>query len=78
MQTIRQSLLLVSFISIYAFSFAQKAIPVKLVKEKEVNRINVFVGNQLFTSFFYPDTLEKPVLYPIVAANGTKVVLIWA
>jgi len=27
----------------------------------------------LFTAFLYPDTLEKPVLYPIAAANGTIV-----
>ena len=46
---------------------------VKLVKEKDTNRINVLIGNKPFTSFFYPDTLEKPVLFPIHAANGTIV-----
>jgi Methane oxygenase PmoA len=46
---------------------------VNLVKEKDVNRINVLIDNKPFTSFFYPDTLEKPVLYPILAANGTIV-----
>ena len=46
---------------------------VKLVKETAVNRINVIIGNKPFTSFFYPDTLEKPVLYPVYAANGTIV-----
>jgi hypothetical protein len=57
----------------FSFAFPQKMQPVKLVKEKDNNRINVFIGNKLFTSFFYPDTLEKPVLYPIIAANGTTV-----
>lgn len=73
MHIAKTSLFVIAGMAIYSFSFAQKALPVKLVKDKEVNRINVLIGKQLFTSFFYPDTLEKPVLYPIVAANGTKV-----
>ena len=73
MQLLKKILSVAGLAGTCAFSFAQKALPVKLVKEKSVNRINVLVGNQLFTSFFYPDTLEKPVLYPIAAANGTKV-----
>lgn len=36
-------------------------------------KINVFVGDKLFTSFLYPDTLEKPVLYPVYTVNGTDV-----
>ena len=46
---------------------------VKIVPEKNANKYNVFIGDKLFTSFFYPDTLEKPVLYPIYASNGTMV-----
>jgi len=46
---------------------------VKIVPEKNENKINVFIGDKLFTSFFYPDTLEKPILYPIYASNGTMV-----
>jgi len=56
----------------YSTSFSQKEM-VNIVKEKNENKINVFVGQKLFTSFFYPDTLEKPVLYPIYASNGTMV-----
>lgn len=52
---------------------AQKKEPVKLVKENNQNKIDVFIGSKLFTTFFYPDTLEKPVLYPLYAANGTMV-----
>jgi Methane oxygenase PmoA len=56
----------------FSSSFSQNQM-VKLVKEKDTNRINVLIGNKPFTSFFYPDTLEKPVLFPIHAANGTIV-----
>ena len=66
-------ILLLPIIIFYSFASAQKQEMVKLVKEKDANRINVFIGNKPFTSFFYPDTLEKPVLYPIIAANGTTV-----
>jgi hypothetical protein len=52
-------------------SFAQKKEIVKVVKSTTENKIDVFIGNKLFTSFLYPDTLEKPVLYPVHAANGT-------
>ena len=56
-----------------AASFAQKKEMVKLVKDKSQNKVDIFVGDKLFTSFLYPDTLEKPVLYPLHAANGTIV-----
>ena len=46
---------------------------VKLVKDESANRIDVLIGNKPFTSFLYPDTLEKPVLYPVYAANGLVV-----
>jgi hypothetical protein len=52
---------------------AQKKEPVKLVKEAGQNKINVTIGGKLFTTFLYPDTLEKSVLYPIYAANGTMI-----
>src|SRR5665647_451352 len=56
----------------YCFAlFAQKSEMVKIVKSSSQNKIDVLIGNKLFTSFLYPDTLEKPVLYPVHAANGT-------
>jgi hypothetical protein len=70
---IRNALLLSVGITSFFFATAQRQEMVKIVKEKDVNRINVLIGNKPFTSFFYPDTLEKPVLCPIRAANGTIV-----
>jgi len=70
---IKNIVLLSSCIGSFFAATAQKQEMVKIVKEKTNNRINVLIGNQPFTSFFYPDTLEKPVLYPIRAANGTIV-----
>jgi hypothetical protein len=53
--------------------FAQKAQPVTVLKSASENKVDISIGGKLFTSFLYPDTLEKPVLYPLHAANGTVV-----
>lgn len=54
-------------------SFAQKKEMVRVVKSAMENKIDIFIGGKLFTSFLYPGSLEKPVLYPVHAANGTIV-----
>jgi hypothetical protein len=46
---------------------------VKFVKSAKDKKIEIWVGGEPFTAFLYPDSLEKPVLYPIRAANGTVV-----
>jgi hypothetical protein len=54
-------------------TFGQHKQKVQVVKDKGGDKVNVLIGGKPFTTFFYPDTLEKPVLYPIRAANGTVV-----
>lgn len=54
-------------------TFSQKNEMVKIVKDAKEKKADIFIGQKPFTSFLYPDTLEKPVLYPIHAANGTIV-----
>ncbi|MDP4262928.1 MAG: PmoA family protein [Bacteroidota bacterium] len=46
---------------------------VKLVPSVKEKKIDIFIGGKPFTSFLYPDSIEKPVLYPLHAANGTVV-----
>jgi hypothetical protein len=55
------------------FAQAQKGENVRVVRSTKNNRIDISIGGKPFTSFLYPDTLEKPVLYPLRAANGTVV-----
>jgi len=33
-------------------------------------KVEVYIGGKLFTSFIYPDNMEKQTLYPIMAASG--------
>jgi hypothetical protein len=59
--------------SIFSAAFAQTNDQVKILKEANRNKIDVFIGSKPFTSFLYPDTLEKPVLYPVFTVEGTDV-----
>jgi hypothetical protein len=46
---------------------------VRLVRDDAKQRVDVFVDGQPFTSYIYPVTLQKPVLYPIRSASGVYV-----
>jgi Methane oxygenase PmoA len=65
--------LILSFIIIPQFAAAQQMQVVKLVRADYGKRIDVFIGSHIFTSFLYPDSLEKPVLFPIFDAGNTIV-----
>jgi hypothetical protein len=54
-------------------SFAQKKENVKLIRSDNEKKVDVLIGGKPFTSFLYPDSIEKPFLYPVRAANGTIV-----
>ena len=44
-----------------------------LVDYREKRKVDVYIDGDIFTSYIYPENLEKPVLYPVRAANGTEV-----
>jgi hypothetical protein len=52
---------------------AQVEQEITLVKVERENRIDIYAGSLLFTRFLYPDSLEKPVLFPINDAANTTV-----
>lgn len=52
---------------------AQKQQPVKIIRSATDNKIDILIGGKLFTSFLYPDSLEKPVLYPVYTSSGIAV-----
>lgn len=69
-----KSKLLFALLTLLGFtpSFAQD-VQVKLHRNPDAKIIDVWIGGRLFTSFLYPDSIEKPVLYPVYAANETEV-----
>lgn len=59
---------------------ASPAVPkrgVAVVPEEVARRVDVFVDGQPFTSYIWPDTLKKPVLFPLRAASGTVITRGW-
>ena len=47
--------------------------PVVVTERPEARRVDVSIDGRPFTSYIYPTSLEKPVLYPIQSARGTLV-----
>jgi hypothetical protein len=46
---------------------------VKLVRADNMHRVDIFIGDKLFTSYQYPENFEKPFLYPVNAPNGSVI-----
>lgn len=44
---------------------------VRVVANEAARRVDVTVGGQPFTSYVWPDSIKKPVLYPLRTAKGT-------
>lgn len=46
---------------------------VEVTVNEAARRVDITIDGQPFTSYIWPDTLKKPVLYPIFTAKGTVV-----
>jgi hypothetical protein len=56
---------------------AAAAPEVRVVARDDQRRVDVLVGGQPFTSYVYPTSLKKPVLYPLRTAAGVPVTRGW-
>ncbi len=54
-------------------SSGQKWLPVKLVYDGQGRKVEVFAGGRLFTAYIWPESLKKPVLWPVYSASGNAV-----
>jgi hypothetical protein len=45
-------------------------LPIEIRPDAVAHKVTILAGGQPFTEFIYPDTLEKPTLYPIYASDG--------
>ncbi|HEY3760228.1 MAG TPA: PmoA family protein [Verrucomicrobiae bacterium] len=50
---------------------------VTVVPDEASNRVDVLVDGQPFTSYIWPDTLKKPVLFPLRTSSGTLITRGW-
>jgi len=62
--------MLLLFASAFFRLSAQKQSVIKVEEAPGEKKFIVTVNGQPFTAFIYPDSLEKPVLYPIYASDG--------
>ncbi len=61
---------MVAFILTIPNCSTAQPLSVKIVSDPYHRSVVISAGNIPFTTFLYPDTLEKPVLYPIYAPDG--------
>lgn len=54
-------------------SIENKEYKVELERKDEEKRIDVTINGQHFTSYIYPESVEKPVLYPIITSGGNHI-----
>ena len=47
---------------------------VQVVADEAHQRVDITIDGKPFTSYVWPDTLKKPVLFPVIMADGTDVV----
>jgi VCBS repeat-containing protein len=50
-----------------------KEAEVKLVREDDSHKVDIFIDGKLFTSYQYPENIEKPFLYPVIAPDGSVI-----
>ena len=63
--------LITVFASFASFAFFESGVEVKV--NEAAKRVDVTIDGKPFTSYIWPSTLKKPVLYPLRTAKGTAV-----
>ena len=65
------------FVGIFALCASAFAKPadkgVQVITDQAHRRVDVTVDGQPFTSYIWPASLKKPVLFPLIAGDGTVV-----
>ncbi len=46
---------------------------VQLLPKPSDKKIDVLIDSKLFTSYIYPDNIKKPVLWPVISAEGNEI-----
>ncbi|GLR18950.1 DUF6807 family protein [Portibacter lacus] len=46
---------------------------IQLIPNNQEKKVDVFIDGQFFTSYIYPNTIKKPVLYPLITPEGTRI-----
>ncbi len=66
-------LTLASVIFSAGLTFAAKTEKVEFKNKPQEKKVEVYIGGEFFTSYIYPDDMEKQTLYPIHSASGKTI-----
>jgi hypothetical protein len=66
------SSVLVLMLIFSCFSCSSKS-KVEFKNDENGKKVDVYIGDNLFTSYIYPDDMEKQSLYPIITASGKTI-----
>ncbi|HSO88790.1 MAG TPA: PmoA family protein [Draconibacterium sp.] len=68
-----KKLFLVMLILAVGFSNTMAQPKVQLQSKPAEKKIDVLIDGKLFTSYIYPDNIKKPVLWPVISAEGNEI-----
>jgi hypothetical protein len=72
-----QCMLLVAALSMSTASASAASKGVQVVADGVNRRVDITIDGKPFTSYIWPTTLKKPVLYPIIDAEGVTITRGW-
>jgi len=64
-------------LALVASAFGAPPKGVQVVSDSSNRRVDITIDGQPFTSYIWPETLKKPVLFPIVDADGVTLTRGW-
>jgi len=66
-------LAMAGFLAIFISAQSKPSDHVSVVVDEQARRVDISIDGKPFTSYIWPTTLKKPVLYPLRTASGTVV-----
>jgi hypothetical protein len=66
-------LIIMSGIPVFSQTNNPTAEAVSFQRDDKGRKVDVIIGGKFFTSLIYPESLEKPVLYPLCTSTGIEV-----
>jgi hypothetical protein len=74
---LRMTLLLFAPVILTSLSWQAAPQSVQVIPDQANRRVDITIDGQPFTSYIWPTTIKKPVLYPIIDADGVTVTRGW-
>ncbi len=64
--------LLILFFAVFAIGVSAQE-KIKIEEKPSERKVDILIGNKLFTSYIYPENIKKPVLWPVITAEGNEI-----